>query len=774
MTAKRYCIICGDEIISEDPSVVFCHEHGGPVDAPHKEGRPDETRLEVKESKPASQSIADITQPWQPGQTLLDTYQVVGKLGQGGMGVVYRVHHTGWNMDLAVKQPKSSLFITPQGKEGFIREAETWANLGLHPNITTCYYVRTIDGVPHVFAEFIEGGSLEDWIQKQKGQDLYKGSEDHILARIMDITIQFAWGLTYAHQQGLVHQDVKPLNVLMTPEGVVKVTDFGLARGAAGLHTPHGKAAGEELLVSAGAFTPAYASPEQVQGEKLSLKTDIWSWAVSVLEMFTGGVTWYSGLAASAALEHLLNADPNPEIPGIPSSLAELLQKCFRDNPSDRPSSMDEIATKLLTIYEDLTGTIYLREKPKPIELRADSLNNQALTLLDLGKVDQATALFKQALEIDPVHPQATYNLGLLQWQQGDLDDLTVVSQMEQILAAQPQPWPAAYLLGWVHYQRGALEEAEGQFQSVASHSEAQNALDLVETQIPGAGQIKTFTKKRYTTGFNALAYCPKGRSFAAATWKNIDIWDIDSEQHIQTFEGHKTFVNCLAVSPDGTLLISGSGSKIAQGEKPDKDDLIRLWDLQTGKCLAVLAGHTRSVIAIVFHPDGKHALSGSEDHTIRLWDLTSKKCTRVYEGHKLGVKSLCLSPDGKFVLSGSERPFMGLVDNTIRLWDVESGECLHVFEGHQDAINALAMSPDGSFFISGSRDRTLKVWDLQSKQCIQTLKGHHYQVSDVVITPDGKFALSSSNSGKIGVGAYHNHFVRLWDLEKGICLRYF
>jgi WD40 repeat protein/serine/threonine protein kinase len=774
MTEKRYCIVCGKEFQSDDPAVVFCPDHRESKASPTETSFPEATHSHSDLPAERISEINDITSPWQPGQILLDTYQVVNKLGQGGMGVVYRVHHAGWDMDLAVKQPKSTLFTTSQGKEDFIREAETWANLGLHPHITTCYYVRTIDSIPHVFAEYIEGGSLEDWIQKQKGQDLYKGSEDQILARILDITIQFAWGLVYAHQQGLVHQDVKPLNVLMTPEGVTKVTDFGLTRGRSNLRPSPDMRPSESLLVSAGAYTPAYASPEQTQGEKLSLKTDIWSWAVSILEMFTGGVTWYSGLAAGEAFNNLQRSEPKPGIPKMPSVLAELLQDCFQENPGDRPSSMDEIASQLLALYEDLTGTAYPREKPKPVELRADSLNNKALSLLDLGKAGQAIKLLKQALEIDPVHPQATYNLGLLQWQRGDLDDLTVISRMEQALASQKQPWPAAYLLGWIHYQRGALEEAKKQFQSVLSYSEAQNTLNLLEAQLPGTGQIKAFTKKRYTTGYNALTYCPDGLRFVAATWKNIDLWDINSEQLIHTFEGHKTYVNCLAISPDGTLLLSGSGAKIAQGNKPNKDNSVRLWDLDNGVCLAVLNGHTRSVYAVAFHPDGTHVFSGSNDHTIRLWDINSKRCTRVYEGHKLGVKSLCLSPDGSQMLSGSARPFMGLEDNTIRLWDVESGECLHIFEGHQDAINALAMSPDGSFFISGSRDKILKVWDLQSRQCIQTLKGHHYMVSDVVITPDGKFALSSSNSGKIGAGAYHNHFIRLWDLGKGICLRSF
>ncbi len=306
MPEKRYCIICGKETQSDDPDIVFCPEHGGPTKTKTPAPQPQATTWEAAEEA-AAQPLTDITGEWQKGQTLLDTYEVVGKLGEGGMGLVYRVHHKYWNMDLAVKQPKTSLFSTQKGKEDFIREAETWVDLGLHPHITSCYYVRTIDDIPHIFVEFMEGGSLEDWIQG-KGHDLYAGSQEESLERILDIAIQFAWGLAYAHEQGLVHQDVKPLNVLMTPEGVVKVTDFGLAKARA----KAGESAGEKderAMVSGSLHTVAYRSPEQAKGELLSHKTDIWSWAVSVFEMFAGGVFWRDGQAVGASLEILSRAE---------------------------------------------------------------------------------------------------------------------------------------------------------------------------------------------------------------------------------------------------------------------------------------------------------------------------------------------------------------------------------------------------------------------------------------------------------------------------------
>nr|MDQ3821190.1 serine/threonine protein kinase [Acidobacteriota bacterium] len=269
---------------------------------------------------------AAVAEEWRVGDVILDLYEVLGVLGEGGMGKVYRVHHKNWNIDLAVKTPRPEIINKAGGKESFISEAETWVKLGLHPHTVSCYYVRELGGIPRVFAEFVEGGSLKDWIEAKK---LYEGGAKKALERILDIAIQFAWGLHYAHEQGLVHRDVKPDNVMMTPEGAVKVTDFGLAKAHALSGSGSEQLSGTVLVKGVGG-TPAYSSPEQVAGKPLSRKTDIWSWAVSVLEMFTGEMTWMSGEAAVEALEEYLeDANESRQIPKMPDGVAELLRRSF-------------------------------------------------------------------------------------------------------------------------------------------------------------------------------------------------------------------------------------------------------------------------------------------------------------------------------------------------------------------------------------------------------------------------------------------------------------
>ena len=188
-----------------------------------------------------------------------------------------------------------------------------------------------------VFAEFVPGGSLKDWIRD--------GRLD-TAERILDVAIQFAWGLDEAHRRGLVHQDVKPANVLMTLDGVPKVTDFGLAQtraqvedAAFGTDADPERAAARDIWVSYGGMTQAYCSPEQAVRSGLTHHTDQWCWAVSVLEMFTGQTRWKSGTVAGQVLERCVKAaaaDPTVWRIRPPGPVVEVLRRCFRRAPEER------------------------------------------------------------------------------------------------------------------------------------------------------------------------------------------------------------------------------------------------------------------------------------------------------------------------------------------------------------------------------------------------------------------------------------------------------
>ncbi len=301
---------------------------------------------------------------WNAGQTILDDYVADRVLGKGGMGIVSLVHSRTNGRQFAVKR---AMGMKESDRRSFLAELQAWVDLPEHPNIVPCRFFRTVGDEVLIFAEYVEGGSLKECIDSKK---LYEGGPQKALERILDIAIQFAWGLHCVHERGVVHQDVKPGNVLMAPGGAAavqgmrpKVTDFGLARARAAGGERVEPVSGRSILVSCGGYTPAYCSPEQASRRPVTRQTDIWSWGVSVLEMFTGEVTWMSGHWAADVLEQYLQAgEASAQIPAMPTSVADVLRQCFLPQPAERPADLAEVAEILKAAFSKEVGNDYGRE----------------------------------------------------------------------------------------------------------------------------------------------------------------------------------------------------------------------------------------------------------------------------------------------------------------------------------------------------------------------------------------------------------------------------
>jgi serine/threonine protein kinase len=166
----------------------------------------------------------------------------------------------------------------------------------------------------------------------------------------------------------------------MTKEGIAKITDFGLASARNAGRIEFRKIdESTSNLVSVHGMTEAYCSPEQASWQKLSHKTDIWSWGLSVLEMFTGSVTWKNGSIAGYILEDYLKKGPSAPYPKMPDSLVEVLHKCFIENPEERWNTLDEAVEYLKKIYKQETGKPYFREKPKSVsKIRGNEIHDRS------------------------------------------------------------------------------------------------------------------------------------------------------------------------------------------------------------------------------------------------------------------------------------------------------------------------------------------------------------------------------------------------------------
>lgn len=265
-------------------------------------------------------------------------YQITEKLGEGGMGVVYRAQDTQLNRAVALKFLHPAIVASADDPHRLVQEARAAAALS-HPNICTVYEINESGGRTFIAMQYVEGTTLRDRV--------LSGRVETIDA--LRYLVQIADGLRQAHEMGIVHRDMKSSNVMITPSGRAVIMDFGLAR-------PAGTGRGDERFSSRG--TSAYMSPEQARGESVDQRTDIWSLGVVLYEMLAGRLP-FRGDYESAVVYSILN-EPHRPIgefrSGLPPAILKVVETCLAKDPARRYQSLDELIAALRSALDDLTG----------------------------------------------------------------------------------------------------------------------------------------------------------------------------------------------------------------------------------------------------------------------------------------------------------------------------------------------------------------------------------------------------------------------------------
>ena len=525
-----------------------------------------------------------------PSDMLLNTYRVESEAFRGGMGAVWRVRHTGWNVDLAMKRPHPEAFRTDEQKKAFTAECKCWMDLGLHPNIVSCYYVREIEGVPSIFSEWMENGSLESHI---KDGTLYSGSKEEVQERLLDIAIQFACGLHYAHENNLIHQDVKPDNLLLAGDWTAKVSDFGLAKARSMLTFLDGMATKPEMDENAtmvspgGGRTPAYCSPEQAAAQLLTKRTDIYSWAVSVLEMYLGDKPWAHGreltgpFVGSVCQDYFDMCVERP----IPRVLQDLLAYCLEQDPDNRPHDFGVVEEKLRLIYKNETSVDYPRPEPKAAADTVDSLNNRALSYLDLGKPEEAEALWETAIKADTHNLHSIYNQGLWQWRKGKITDEEL---LRRVLHANKDQKEKSFrsMMANIHLERGDGAEAMSFLSEESDETLWETARFLRDSKAQYESRFRPCPLSGCET-IDAALIPQRGKIIqqvlTADNMTRIVMWDLEGEAEPCILdewraEEKKKQREANFVVDDSGNMAAGAGSRIAEKQK------ITVWDLRENR----------------------------------------------------------------------------------------------------------------------------------------------------------------------------------------------
>ncbi len=669
------------------------------------------------------------------GTTLLGTYRVESDAIEGGMGKVWRVRHTGWDVDLAMKQPKAALFETQRQKDNFVHECEAWINLGLHPNIVSCYYIRELGGVPAIFSEWMDGGSLKDAIEDGR---LYTVG---VAQRILDIAIQFARGLHYAHEQGLIHQDVKPDNLLLSGEGDAKVADFGIAR-ARGMMTvlQEDTTADKTMLSAGGGYTPAYCSMEQMDGQKLTRRTDIYSWAVSVLEMYLGERPWANGAIAGAACDSYF---PEARV-AVPEAMKALLKECLNENEAARPHDFAAIGQRLLVIYKAETGSDYTRAVSSAAADTADSLNNRALSYLDLGKPEAAAKCWEKALAYHSGHPESVYNESLSLWKHGEITCAQTQKRLETIGDA-----------GQRTRMLSLLEKDAGRFEAFSVKGLRELLPEQYQNVVTqGISRDGIRLSGQYTQGDACILFVYDVRSGTILFSKKAP----DQQQGAPRYRD-SVRVN-IRLSEDGALAIISERGNSDSGR-------VFIWRISDNQCVfkGTLAGGRLS-------PDNRFYVAqeykgGNEGYEVKVFRLGDEEPAHVFERCAL-LDPCCrwFTEDGRLILVKNENDW--IITNM-------DGSDERLFTGHGDAavdfrfwyflkpvVNTVIFSRGRA--LSAAADFTVRLWDVQTGALIRTFRNPEYEET----RHEGIMHLACFLNGGGYIFGLQGQYARVWNAETG------
>ncbi|MEI7554065.1 protein kinase [Candidatus Chlorohelix sp.] len=711
----------------------------------------------------------------------IGTYEVRGVLGKGGMAIVYRCYQPNLNREVAIKVMSARFIDDAATVERFKREAFAIASLH-HPNILTVFDTGQFGDVPYIVTELLSGKTLRERLGKPL--DLNYASR---------ILLQVASALDYAHENGIVHRDVKPSNVLLDQRDRAVLSDFGIVKLLNDSASRHLTATG------IGVGTPEYMSPEQGMGDALDGRSDQYSLGVMLYEMVTGVTPFRADTPIAILMAHVNRAlpDPRQHNPELSPEVVEVLHKVLAKNPNDRYKSCTDFAMTFEHAIQNPTMNVPLRPispEPEPTISARNIPPGDATMPVDVLKEKRQNTPPPPPENLDRLATQISVSvepsnnvtrLNEATVKPGEAPTRLVTppggtsvpppysgynnSQTFQPYQTPPTgtpvPPPPPYYPPQQPTKKGgrggvvalvvgivavviivsvvvivlvATKGLSGDDTPTAvaiTSNTTQNTATAEITQTSATAQPTTTTPPRTTaaTSTSATSTTQSPITTAPYTTTAPPVTTLAATETAVLSE-HSNSVPIAAWSPDGKTLATGSW-----------DNTARLWNTQ-GKSFATLTGHTGWVVIVAWSPDGTTLATGSLDSTIRLWKADGAFISEL-KGHSAEVTNIAWSPDGKTLASGSK-------DFSVRLWSAD-GKPIATMQGHTNTVVLVTWSPNGKTLASGSWDKTVRLWSSDAKP-IATLSGHTSEVSMVAWSPDGKVVASASK----------DKTVRLWSAE--------
>jgi WD40 repeat protein/predicted Ser/Thr protein kinase len=689
------------------------------------------------DERPANDTPAEA--PQIPG------YRILGRLGEGGMGVVWRAQQVSTRRTVALKVVQGARLRSRRARERFEREAELTAQLE-HANIARLYDSGAHEGIQYFAMELIDGVPLDRY------------AEEHALSlrqRVNMLQVVCA-AVAHAHQRGIIHRDLKPSNILVTADGQPHVLDFGLAKalGDGGGGGPIADAYATAEL----AGTPAFMSPEQAAGRPsvVDTRSDVYALGVILYRLVTGSSPYDVSGSYLDVLKRVAECDvvrPRSADARVDADLEALLLKALARDPERRYATVDALGSDLASYLagEPLSArpptlAYFVGKRVRrhwPVVLTAAAMlavlaSVATYAALRVRRERDAALVDRRKANGESVRAKASerrmqLQLARTQVEHGDAQFAAAqygearvsYGQGQSLLRELGEPTLAAEVGAW---------DAE-------CHGEAP-ALEFRDPSAPGRVDF--------------CAWADGGHAVVTLARDSIlRRFNVATGACVQRFGPYEPRLQCVAFSRDGGRMLGGQG-----------DGMTLVVDTADGRVLSRLGPIRGEVTAVAWLPDGRRAATGGEDGTVTLWDATTTARVGVLAGaHHDSCTAIAFST-GVLALTGSR-------NGDVVSWDLATGKAIGNPAKRNAAITALAPMPDGAdgfFFAAG--DGPVGWHRITDGHPIYAYEGHQGWVSDVIAAPAPD--VPGRHYPTAGISCGQDRVLKLWDALSGTTLRSF
>jgi eukaryotic-like serine/threonine-protein kinase len=658
-------------------------------------------------------------------------YRIAAKIGAGGMGEVYEAHDENLQRTVALKVLPEEFLGDEERVRRFEQEAFAASRLN-HPNIITIFEVLHAEGAHLIATERIDGKTVRELLNESRfGTD-----------RALDVAIQVAEALRAAHTAWIIHRDVKPENVMVRADGLVKVLDFGIAKRNDEQQIPSPRTGGERVaegrvrganLTAAGAIlgTANYMSPEQSRGEALDGRTDLYSLGLVLHEMLTG------------------ERPPKGKLDAAPKDLQRIVRKLLRENRDERYSTAVELLDEL-------------RRAKRSRESRT------ARRMIGIGVLAVIVAIAVAAIAA-VLSIQET-------WDERVLRDGHVAAARQAVFSPDGTKVVSCgedgQVIVWDFARRQRIATLAGKTAHKVAWSPdgrwiAAGAIDGTVTIWDATRFTRVHALRAARSEIGALAFSHDSTVLAIGDMDTSSLYDTTRWQRVGGW-ARGAYHAALAFTADGRFVIGTNGLVVhdrARGATTRDQDRGANWVAISPDESKIAAIETHGQVAFyrfdrgsdaklellewsqahqdhgrtaAWSPDGKLIATGAED--ILLWDAATRRRVARFEYSSI-VWSTAFSPDGRWLLSSHG-------DGAILVWSVAERRRVASFSGHSGAVRAIAISHDGRRIASAGEDRSIALWDLASGRKERVLPGHDTRVTGVAFSRDGTLLASVDQLG--------------------------